>query len=56
MIHGVMDYFDHEENVVSGIGGSHGTILMLFQNENDTLDDAAAQISQVPNSSFPKKR
>ena len=56
MIHGVMDNFHHEENTLSGIGGSHDTILMLFQNGNNTSDDATAQISQVPNSLFPKKR
>ena len=26
-----MDNFDHEENTVSGIGGSHDAILVLFQ-------------------------
>ena len=32
LIHGAMDNFDHEENTSSGIaGGSHDTILMLFQ-------------------------
>ena len=56
MIHGVMDNFDHEENAPSGIEGSHDTILMLFQNGNDTLKNAAVQISQVPNSLFPQKK
>ena len=56
MIHGVIDNFDHEQNTLSGIGGSHETILMLFQNGDDTLDDATAQISQVPNCLFPKER
>ena len=56
MIHGVMDNFDHEEIMLSGIGGSHDTILMVFQNGNDTLDDATAQINHVPNNLFPKKR
>ena len=32
MIYGVMDNFDYEENTLSGIEGSHDTILMLFQN------------------------
>ena len=31
IIHGAMDNFDHEENTSSGIGGSHDTILVLFQ-------------------------
>ena len=50
MIHGVMDDFDNEENTLSGFGGSHDWIPMLFQNGNDTLGDATAQISL-----FPKK-
>ena len=54
MINYVMDNFDHEENTSSGIGGSHDTIPMLFQNGNDNLDDGTAQIRQVPNSLFPK--
>ena len=33
-LHGSMDNFDHEEATSSGIGGSHDTILMLFQNSN----------------------
>ena len=56
MIHGVMDNFDYGENTLSGIGVSHDTIQILFQNGNDALDDATTQISQVPNSLFPKKR
>ena len=32
LIQGAMDNFDHEENTSSGIGGSHDTILVLFQN------------------------
>ena len=31
IIHGAMDNFDHEENTLSGIGGNHDTILVLFQ-------------------------
>ena len=31
IIHGAMDYFDHEESTLSGIEGSHDTILVLFQ-------------------------
>ena len=50
MTHSVMDNLDHEENILSGIGGSHDTFLMLFQNGNDALEDATGQISQVPNS------
>ena len=32
IIQGAMDKFDNEENTTSGIGGSHDTILVLFQN------------------------
>ena len=38
IIHGAMDNFDHEENT-SGIGGSHDTILMLFQNCDSSSED-----------------
>ena len=34
-----MDNFDHEENTKSGIGGSHDTILMLFQNPSSTTTE-----------------
>ena len=36
VIHGAMDNFDDDEATSSGIGGSHDTILMLFQNRNVT--------------------
>ena len=35
LIHGAMDNFEHTEVTSSGIGGSHDTILMLFQNQNE---------------------
>ena len=56
MIHGVMDNFDHKENTPSGIGDSHHTILMLFQNGNDALVNVTVQIIQIPNSLFRKKQ
>ena len=37
LVQGVMDNFDHEENTASDKGGSHDTILMLFQNTNDNI-------------------
>ena len=49
-----MDNFDHEENRLSGNGGNLVTFLRLFLNGNDILKDTTAQISQVPNSLFPK--
>ena len=30
-----MDNFDHTEVTSSGIGGSHDSIIMLFQNHNE---------------------
>ena len=36
VIHGTMDNFDHEENTLPGIEGSHDTILVLFQ-KNKTI-------------------
>lgn len=47
MTRGVMDNFDYEENT-SEIEGNHDTILKLFINENNTLENATAQISQLP--------
>ena len=37
-IQGAMDNFDHDEATFSGIGGSHDTILMLFQNSNTPVN------------------
>ena len=56
MILGVMDNFNYEDNTLSGIGDSHHTILMLFQNGNDALVDVTVQIIQIPNSLFRKKQ
>ena len=40
LIQGAMDNFYHEENYTSsGIGGSHDTILVLFQNCENTDQD-----------------
>ena len=33
IIHGAMDNFDHNEATASGLGSSHDTILILFQNQ-----------------------
>ena len=32
LVHGAMYNFDHKENRLSDIGGSHNTNLMVFQN------------------------
>ena len=46
---GSMDNFDHEEATSSGIGGSHDTILMLFQNSNKTGNKQKALSKKPPN-------
>ena len=43
IIHGAMNNFDHEENILSGIGGSHHTILVLFQKPG--MKDTTEKIS-----------
>ena len=58
IVHGVTDNFDHDENTSSGIGGSHDTILMLFQNVEHGNDDIDA-ISEKPTDNhelLPNKR
>ena len=47
LVHGAMDNFDHDERTLSGIGGSHDTILMLFQNAHDNVESNRL-ISQKP--------
>ena len=44
-LHGAMDNFDHDENTPSGIGGSHDTILMFFQNDQNKPNEKSAEIS-----------
>ena len=48
MIHGAMDNFDHDERTPSGIGGSHNTILMLFQNTDKPSTEKHHEISALP--------
>ena len=55
LIQGAMDNFDHEENTKSGIGGSHDTILMLFQNTANEIIDKPKEISTKPLAEFEKK-
>ena len=50
-----MDNFDHDENTPSGIGGSHDTILMDFQNDQNKSNEKSAEISQMPQN-FPSKK
>ena len=55
VIHGAMDNFDHDENTASGIGGSHDTILMLFQNQQDTPNvPSDSTMTVLPNSTEEK--
>ena len=55
LIQGAMDNFDPEENTKSGIGGSHDTILMLFQNTANETGDKPKEISTKPLAEFEKK-
>lgn len=41
-----MDNFDHEENTLSGIGGSHDTIMVLFQKPD--VAETEEEISEKP--------
>ena len=34
---GAFDYFDHEEATLSGIYGSHDTVLVLYQNRSSSI-------------------
>ena len=54
-LHGTMDNFDHDEATLSGIGGSHDTILMLFQNTND-VRRAQKVFSKKPTDSTQNQR
>ena len=46
IIHGAMDNFDHGENTLSVIGGSHNTILVLFQKPD--MVEIQEEISKKP--------
>ena len=48
LINGAMDNFDHNKNTSSGTGGSHDTILMLFQNIDDKTKSLPPQNSSKP--------
>ena len=49
LIQGAMDNFDHEENTSSGIGGTHDTILVLFQNCQNANEQNVVKSSKAPN-------
>ena len=54
IVQGAMDNFDHDENTMPGKNGSHGTILMLFQN-NDVDKPPQDIIRNVQKTSRPQK-
>ena len=46
-IHGAMNNFDNGKGIQFGIGSSHGTILMLFENAYDSVEDHYLEISKL---------
>ena len=56
VIHGAMDNFDHDEGTSSGIGGSHDTILMLFQNRQSDTEDPQKDLSKKPENSSENRK
>ena len=49
IVHDAMDNFDHEENTLSRIGGSHDTILVLFQKPGmkDTTEKISTKLANI---------
>ena len=47
VILGAMDNFDHDENSLSGIGGSHNTVLMLFQNTDEQIENENDDVNNI---------
>ena len=49
IVHDAMDNFDHEENTLSGIGGSHDTILVLFPKPGmkDTTEKISTKLANI---------
>ena len=56
VIHGAMDNFDHDEGTASGIGGSHDTILILFQNRQNDTEEPQKELSQKPANSSQNRK
>ena len=53
IVHGAMDNLDQEENTLSGVGESHDTVLLRFQNSNEEKDskkDQPGYIQMLPES------
>ena len=56
IIHAAVDNYDNEEATSSGIGGSHDTVLMLFQNPVDNNKEVESSISTIPTDFETNKR
>ena len=41
-----MDNFDYQEQTLSGIGGSHDTVLVIFQNESNNVEDSNTNLQK----------
>ena len=53
IVHRAKDNFDHEEDTLSGVGGSHNTVLLLFQypnKEKESKKDQPGYIQILPES------
>ena len=56
IINGAVDNYDNEGSTSSGIGDSHDTILMLFQNaENNHSEDQQQKISKFSEEFITKR-
>ena len=47
MLHGAMDNYDNNESTLSGIGSSHDTIMMLFQNTKE-ISSEQIEMNKLP--------
>ena len=55
MLHGAMDNYDNNEGTLSGLGSSHDTILMLFQNREE-MNNEPLEISKRPDQLHVNRR
>ena len=55
IIHGAVDNFDHNENTFTGKGSSHDTILMVFQN-SDNSKETDNSLHKSVNSNLERSR
>ena len=46
-VQAAIDNFDHEEGIPSRIGGSHDTIMVIFQNNQQHQEKTAMQKSDI---------